>query len=183
MNINLFRVFIATVMVSAVSLAALAQLPDVNQRREIPGVRPRPDIGIPDLVSSITNTGMPVVAQDGSVQMHVTVLVRNQGPGGVGKFKVSAQYKRIGFDAPFVAPFAVRGQQDAWYPWVSSLGAGKWVILAGTLTFDPAARGERVVVRLIADSCEGDGGMPDHCRVRESDERNNISAPKSIELP
>ncbi|HEX2491723.1 MAG TPA: hypothetical protein VHR27_20120, partial [Blastocatellia bacterium] len=107
----------------------------------------------------------------------------NQGFGRFGNFKVSVEYKRVGFDDAFVVAFDVPGQDNDWYPMVREpLGHDQSVAFKGRLTFDPAVRGERIVLRAVADSCAGEAG-PAHCRIRESDERNNKSAPVWVALP
>jgi hypothetical protein len=167
---------------AAVSSVLSAQFPQrLPQDREIP--RRELNIGIPDMIASLRTTGAPAVV-NGSVELPVTVQVKNQGYGQFGKFKVSVEFKRVGFNDSFVVAFDVPGQNNDWYPMViDPIGHEQSATFAGRLTFDPAVRGERIVLRAIADSCAGDNGMPDFCRIRESDERNNKSAPVWVALP
>src|SRR5262245_13062502 len=77
-------------MLAAVSGVLFAQLPQkLPQRRDIP--RRELNIGIPDMVASLRTTGAPAVV-NGSVELPVTVQVRNQGYGQFGKFKVSVEF-------------------------------------------------------------------------------------------
>lgn len=183
MKTHVTRTLIAIVLTIGASLAGIhAQIPQDSPRKgqEIP--RPHPRVGIPDLVCRITGVG-GVVTVNCAAELPITVVVTNQGLFDVGKFKVSVEYKRLGFNQVFIAEFRVPGQQNETYPWVESLGQGRSVRVAGTLRFDPAANNERVSIRALADSCVNEVGMPGWCRAHESDERNNKSAPKLVSLP
>jgi hypothetical protein len=126
----------------------------------------------------------PPVAVNGSVELPVRVEVKNKGYGQFGNFKMSVEYKRVGSDESSVVAFDVPEQDNDWYPMVRDpLGHDQSVAFKGRLTFDPAVRGERIVLRAIADSCAGEAAAPAHCRIRESDERNNKSAPVWVALP
>jgi hypothetical protein len=114
----------------------------------------------------------------------IRVVVRNQGGVAAGIFKVSTQYS-IASDT-YVVPFTVSGEGDTWYPYTDgSLAPGSEVTFEGVVVFSDAhaVQGETVSLSAMADSCAGDESMPAHCRVAESDEGNNESAPLSVSLP
>ena len=183
MKMHARTILIVIALVMSVSFANIyAQLPrDLpNRGREIP--RPRPRLGLPDLVCRIDALGAAAVV-NGAAELPITVTVRNQGLFDIGRFKVSVEYKRRGFNQVFTAQFRVPGQQNDTYPWVGSLAQGRFVVLTGSLRLDPAAGNEQVSIRALADSCVNEGGMPEWCRAHESDERNNKSAPRLVAIP
>lgn len=99
-----------------------------------------------------------------------------------GIFKVSVSY--TGPSGTFLVPFTVPGQGSSWYPYTSSpLAAGSSVTFAGKVTLPAGLEGDTVSVRALADSCAGDEFMPTYCRVAESNEGNNESAPVSVPVP
>jgi hypothetical protein len=183
MNIRIVVISITLLIaLAAVSIGLHAQAPQRAPSQNPPIPRSGIDVGIPDLVASLQTIGPPAVI-NGSVELPVRVVVKNQGFGRFGNFKVSVEYKRVGFDDAFVVAFDIPGQDNDWYPMVREpLGHDQSVAFKGRLTFDPAVRGERIVLRAVADSCAGEAG-PAHCRIRESDERNNKSAPVWVALP
>ena len=139
--------------------------------------------GDPDLVvTTLESTGSPTINAENSVELPIRVVVRNQGDAGAGIFKVATEY--TGSQGTFVVAFTVPGQSDIWYPYTSStLAAGADTAFSGKVTFNPSIHGETVSLKAIADSCSGDEFMPAYCRVEESDETNNESAPLSASLP
>jgi len=56
-------------------------------------------------------------------------------------------------------------------------------MFGGKVTFHPSMQGATVSLTAIADSCAGEEFMPSYCRVQESNETNNVSAPLSLSLP
>lgn len=136
----------------------------------------KPDLVVPTLQA----TGPATINAEGRVILPIRVVVGNQGDAAAGRFKVAAEYTRSA--GTFAVAFTVPGH-DIWYPYVSSLAAAGARELRGSLTFHPAARGETVLLRVIADSCSGDEFMPTYCRVDESNESNNASRTVSVSLP
>lgn len=130
----------------------------------------------PDLVvTTFETTGAPTVNVEGSAQVPVRVVVRNQGNASAGTFKVATEY--TGSAGTFVVSFSVPGQSSVWYPFTAApLAAGQDVTFLGNVIFHPSVHGETVSLVAIADSCSGDEFTPAYCRVNESNEGNNESA-------
>lgn len=140
-----------------------------------------------DLVVSDIRPAGPPTASGGSVVYPLEVEVTNQGGGSAGPFKVSAQYTG-GVIAPgnsVVVPFDdTPGPPPSWYPMRNTpLGPGASATFRGDVIFHPREHGVTVSLTAKADSCAGDEFMPSHCRVRESNEGNNVSSPVSLALP
>jgi len=138
--------------------------------------------GCPDLVVTSLTPGDPTVNAAGSVELPVTVVVRNQGDADAGPFKVSLHYNDG--SGTFVVAFTVPAENNIWYPSTDAdLPAGAEVNFGGVATFHPFVRGVTVSMTAVADSCSGDEFMPSYCRVQESNEGNNTSAPQDVALP
>ncbi len=127
---------------------------------------------LPDLVvAAISTSGAPTVVGS-NVEVPLTVVVKNQGSAAAGAFKVSVDFSRAGA-APLAVAFSVPGQ-DLWYPKATGLNGGSSVTFTGKLLFLNSVHGA-VSTIAMADSCSGDEFMPEHCRVKESNEANNRS--------
>lgn len=137
----------------------------------------------PDIITPSLTLGAPSINMaDGAVQVPATVTVRNQGDGSAGTFKIAMWYQSSD-GGPFVVSYAVPGH-NTWYPsTVGLLGEGEEATFTGVVTFIPQVHGITVNMWAEADSCAGDEFMPEHCRVKESDETNNNSPSVSISLP
>ena len=134
------------------------------------------------IVANWQATGPPTVNAENSVEVPVRAVVRNDGDGSAGVFKLGAQYTESG--GSFAVSFIVPGQTSVWYPFTSaSLASGGEVTFDGHIVFHPSLHGETVTVTVTADSCSGDEFMPDYCRVDESNEGDNESASISVALP
>jgi uncharacterized repeat protein (TIGR01451 family) len=143
-------------------------------------------INLPDsadlVITTFQTTGPGIINAEGQIEVPIRLIVKNQGGTEAGIFKVSTEY--TGPNGTFVVAFTVPGQRDIWYPYTNApLAAGDEVTFAGAVTFRGTLAGETVSVRSTADSCSGDEFMPDYCRVEESNEGNNDSAPISVSLP
>lgn len=135
---------------------------------------------LPDLVvAAISTSGAPTVVGS-NVEVPLTVVVKNQGSAAAGAFKVSVDFSRAGA-APLAVAFSVPGQ-DLWYPKATGLNGGSSVTFTGKLLFLNSVHGA-VSTIAMADSCSGDEFMPEHCRVKESNEANNRSTAVSVTLP
>lgn len=146
-----------------------AQQPRGNPRRN-PSPVPPPLEYRNVVVTNLETTGAPEIV-NGSVELPIKVVVKNIGNQGTGKFKVSIEYTRPADGGVYTGvPFAVPGL-DAWFPVTNSLAAGASINFEGTATFPRRLRGVRI--RVVADSCFGDLGMPGYCRVQELNERDN----------
>jgi len=136
----------------------------------------------PDLVVTAVETGPATINPEGGVEVPIRVVVKNQGDAEADIFKVSTEY--TGPSGTFLVPFTVPGQGDIWYPYSSApLGPGSDVTFAGNVTFQSALQGQTISLKALADSCAGEEFVPDFCRVEESNEGNNESAPISMSLP
>ncbi len=138
---------------------------------------------MPDLVvSSFQMTGTPTVNSENAVELPVRAVIKNNGTASADIFKTCTEY--TGPQGKYVVAFTVPGQSDIWYPHTSGpLGAGGTVQFDGKVIFHPSTHGVDVTVTATADCCSGDEFMPDYCRVKESDETNNVSSPISVTLP
>jgi hypothetical protein len=146
----------------------------------------------PDLVVVSLEASGPVVVNDnGQAEAPILVIVRNQGQTPAAVFKVAAEYSGgvISPGSTFVVPFTAQPTADVdpasgFYPFTRQpLPPAGEVTFIGQVTFNPTERGVTVSLRVIADSCSGEESTPDYCRVAESNETNNISAPISLKLP
>jgi len=137
---------------------------------------------LPDLViTRFENTGSASVNSEGSVEVPVSVTIKNQGTGAASTFKVSVDY--IQPNASYVVAFKVLGQNSMWYPTTSApLSPNNEITFAGKLIFNPTVHGT-VSAKAKADSCSGDEFMPPYCRCREISEMNNESGLISLSLP
>jgi hypothetical protein len=159
------------------SSGVFAQGPATIKPGSTKQIRPKPD-----LVAKLTVTGNPTVNAKGSVEVPIRVSIRNQGRTSAGIFKTAVEYK--GPKGGDVVAFTVPGQSSIWYPMTNGpLAAGATVTFSGKVTFIPSVRGVKVDLRATADSCSGDEFKPDYCRVDESNEGNNSSAPVTVTLP
>jgi hypothetical protein len=144
-------------------------------------------VAYPDLVvNTLETTGSPTVNSENRVEVPIRVVVKNQGSASAGIFKVATEYTggKIDPTRTFVVAFNVPSQSDFWYPRTSSsLAAGSTVTFAGKAIFNSGEHGVTVSLKATADSCSGDEFMPAYCRVEESNEGNNASAPISVSLP
>lgn len=116
-----------------------------------------------------------------TVSVPMRVIVRNQGKGPAGRFKVGMDYIRPG-GATFGVAFNVGG--DVTYPWIDSLAPGASKALTGTVSFEEGSdpTGQRFSFVAIADSCAGEEFSSPNCHVSESKEDNNKRT-LSVRLP
>lgn len=150
-----------------------------------PGSSDGPDLVVSD-ISIIGDSYFD--AGDNLFRVPITVKVENQGDMPADLFKVAVDYIHPGeeFISPgqiFVTSFVVPGEPSVWYPYTNEpLSAGSEITFTGYVVFRSTLEGKEVTFYAIADSCSGDEFMPDHCRVEEIDESNNISDQVSITL-
>lgn len=149
---------------------------------------PLPPGPMPDLTITTFETTGPATARttSGHVEVPVRVVVKNQGGAAAGVFKVSTDYQDS-TGRTYMCPFSVPGQEDTWCPHTDApLAAGSEVTFEGKVVFT-LTRGETVSLWAIADSCADEEHFTEplvtHCRVVESNEDNNDSAPISVQLP
>jgi hypothetical protein len=129
---------------------------------------------LPDLViTDFTVLGSPREVGN-RLRIPVRVRVKNVGKTSAGRFKVSISYRANTSSSTFyVARFAT-ADQDGWYPMTrSELAPDDTVTFRGTINVSPSSAWQ-LGMYAEADSCSGDEFMPDHCRVREWDESNNM---------
>lgn len=142
----------------------------------------------PDLVvTTLETTGSPTVDPGcNCVQVPIRVVVENRGYADADTFKVSTEFLGgvISPSTISVAQFTVPGQSDSWYPSrEGSFAAGAKERFDGTVSFHPQERDVTVILWAVVDSCAGDEFMPAYCRVKESNEDNNMSFPILVDLP
>jgi len=143
-----------------------------------PTAPPRADLAI----TALETTGSAALEESGRITVPVRMVIRNQGGTAAAVFKISTDY--IGPKGRFLAPLILEGQEDPWYGWTSEpLGAGSQVELRGKVTLSSELGGETVSLIALADSCAGEELVPEFCRIEESNEENNESAPLPVELP
>ncbi len=142
-----------------------------------------PEQGKPDLViTAFTQRGPAFVDHEKRAVVPVHLVVRNQGDADAKVFKISTSYK--GPRGTQAVAFTVPRQEHPWYPYTwDALEAGADLVLEGIVTFDPALHHTTVLLFAIADSCSGEKSMPAYCRIEESNEDNNQSAPITVTVP
>ena len=159
----------------------LFKVHDPNLHTVLPGARA--EVAPSDLVvTRLEVTGRPVILRD-HIEVPLLVEVRNQGVAPAPIFKVAVEYagRAVAFQN---VPFSVPGERDTTFPFTRApLTATRSTVFVGRLILPLTERGTSVSLRAMADSCGGDEFLPTHCRVRESDERNNISRAISLSLP
>ncbi len=136
--------------------------------------------GLPDVVVLEVRTGEVKVQEDGALALGVVTRVMNQGRSNAPRFKVAIYYA----DAPNrkreSVPYRVKGQVDAWYPFTpDELSPGEVFEFAGVVTI-PATDAPVLYLWAAGDSCDGDEFMPAYCRVKESNEENNLFGPVEV---
>lgn len=140
--------------------------------------------GLPDLTVTAAATGAPSFISASEANLPLTVTITNLGDATGTRFKLSVDV--IDSSGRFVKPFTVPGQTDRWYPWKTGLARGATYSFRGTLYIGipggPSLHGQRITLIPRVDSCSGDEFMPDYCRVRESNERNNEYS-RTVTLP
>lgn len=139
-----------------------------------------PTIPTPDLVVQrlVKNGPAVVVSRNGNIRVPIRVTVKNRGSYKAAPFMVSAHDATDGRD--YVIP--LYSGDNRWYR-RTELASGRSETLTGILTFSSKLRGQRVRVKVKADSCAGEEFMPHYCRVNERDENNNWSSLLTIALP
>jgi len=145
---------------------------------------PSPDqlTGLPDLVASLEVSGPLIIGgQPSPVLIPVRVTVTNRGGQAADIFKVSINgATQLG---NFVRPFYTQDNPDGWYPFSSApLQPGGQIVFEGQVGFNRNELGQQVVLTALADSCSGEEFTPAECRVKESDENNNVSQPATAQL-
>ncbi|WP_255334533.1 BACON domain-containing protein [Methanosarcina sp. KYL-1] len=139
----------------------------------------------PDLVTSLEVTGPVTHAMDEDAynfSVPVSVVVRNQGDEAAEIFKVGAVYSM--YDGTYMVALRVPGESDTRFPYTDEpLDPGEEVTFEGEVLFSDSFPGEIVYLKAIADSCIGDEGFSDYCRVEESNEDNNESPEVEVYLP
>jgi hypothetical protein len=143
------------------------------------GSSPTPTLQLPDLVAGLQLLGQATVNAKRELEVPIRVIVANRGKAAAGAFKVSVEAEGR------TVPFRVNGQQNPWYPMVNGLGPGQSTGFDGVVSLPAAGVNTNSGLRLsaTADSCSGDEIFTNFCRVRESDERNNVSAAVRVPLP
>ena len=143
------------------------------------GVRPAdepPPQTPPDLVVSLSSRGPATMAPRGGFEVPIRIQVTNRGGTAAGPFKVAIETPNG------VAPFDVSGGSVIWYAETDGLAGGQSFSRDG-VALVRAGEGRTVPLTGFVDSCAGEEFTPAHCRVQESDEGNNRSAPVQVRMP
>lgn len=139
---------------------------------------------LPDLVVTGIATGAPSFISPSEANLPLSVTIRNAGDATGLRFKLSVEV--MDSAGRFVRHFTVTQQSDTWYPWKTGLARGQTYTFRGTLYIGAphgaSLHGHRITIIPHVDSCSGDEFMPDYCRVRESNERNN-EMQRGVTLP
>lgn len=113
----------------------------------------------------------------------VSLTLRNAGNAPAAIFKVAAQFDDSAFGgATFFLSLVVPGGDSAYAFTAAPLAPGDSVTLTGSVIWDGLTHGV-APYRVEGDSCSGDEGLPDYCRVDEFDESNNLSQDLTDTLP
>jgi hypothetical protein len=116
------------------------------------------------------------VAPRGGFEVPIRIRVTNRGGTAAGPFKVAIETPNG------VAPFDVSGGSAVWYAETDGLAGGQSFTRDG-VALVRAGEGQTVPLTAFVDSCSGEEFTPAHCRVQESDEGNNRSAPVQVRMP
>jgi hypothetical protein len=148
------------------------------------GVTDRPDLVVP----GFRQIGEPRQG-DGTVDVPVEVVVRNDGDVPAGIFKVSVDFASD-VEGSFPVQFIADRTSDVdpgnlFYPFSTrELGPGEQIAFTGVLRFADRGRSRSGEAVAVADSCSGDEFQdPASCRVEEFDEGNNRSDPLPLKVP
>jgi hypothetical protein len=140
---------------------------------------------LPDVVVTGIAVGSPSFISPSEANLPLTVTIMNQGDATATRFKLSVEV--VDSSGKFVKPFTVPSSGDRWYPWKTGLARGATYSFRGTLYIGiprgPSLHGQRITIIPYVDSCSGDEFMPDYCRIRESNERNNNTNQRALTLP
>ena len=139
---------------------------------------------MPDLVATLrqsTDAGRESIS-DYSIPVEVTVT--NRGRSAAAVFKTSTEYVHPQYGWT-MAPFQVDGREPYYPQTTDVLEPGQSVTFVGVVLLDEELAGETVELSAVADSCNGDGSSiaESYCRINESDETNNRSAPIRVVVP
>lgn len=133
----------------------------------------------PNLVAVLDTKGVVTVADDGTVSLPVIITVSNTGAGDAGRFAVSTQVRTVEGAGETVVPFAPDeddGVADTLKAFTSRpLAPDQRVAITGRILFGREWQGRQVVITALADSCAGEETPDPGCRVKETDERDNVS--------
>lgn len=148
------------------------------------------DVPRPDLVVSLLEQSGPIdFGPKNEILVPVRVAVRNQGNAPADVFKIAAVYVggNLGSDSPRLATFLGQGTDRVTitngFGYTRDKLLPQETLIFDTITvFDAREQGATVALSTIADSCIGDAGLPDACRIGESNENNNEAIPISLQL-
>ena len=145
------------------------------------GVRPTVNIPQPDLVIPVFRRNGNANISGSRIVVPVRIRIQNQGQTTTGRFKLSADYKEAGTRRAFHVALSYRGRKQ--YLNQGFVRSGQNSTFSAKLVFPSSMTGKRVSVVAKIDSCAGDEFMRPHCRVKESNEGNNLSRPFTLTLP
>ncbi len=164
---------------------ALLRLPATISRPVLPKMRNhhrRPLF--PDLHLVSATPGKVTLKDNGRVaDLPLRIIIENNGLGTKSTpFKIGTIVSVSKTGKPFSAPFTIIGSKDGHYLWVDKIGSGKSLAIIGKIAIKSpdggSLKGRNVTITVQVDSCRRDASMPQHCRVRENDEKNNTAQVK-----
>lgn len=163
---------------------------DASQGQQIVGLTGIGVTDTPNLVVVDLHQSGDTTHGDGTIDVPVELVLRNDGDVSAGIFKVSAAYSGGNISATsasFVGFFAESSEDvdphDGPYPFTShDLAPDAVVTFRGVLRFSDKEEGSTVSVSAIADSCQGEEFPSPDCRVAEFDEDDNESSSIPIVL-
>lgn len=140
-------------------------------------------VELPDLVATIQRTNDPIF-DNGDYGVPVEVTVTNRGTSAAAVFSTSTEYAHPQLGR-FLVPLLATDGELYDLQTTAELEPGQSVTFVGVVLLNPDLAGETVELTVVADSCSGDGSSvaESYCRVEESDETNNRSAPIRVLLP
>ncbi|MFN8456723.1 MAG: hypothetical protein U0401_18990 [Anaerolineae bacterium] len=144
------------------------------------------------MVASVDAAGPVSVTENGQAVAPIVRHFRPQSgpdPGGTVQGGHPVQWWGYLTRQHFVVAFTAQASADVdpadgFYPFTRQpLPPGAAVTFNGQVTFNPKERGVTVSLSAVADSCSGEELTATFCRVNESNEGNNTSAPLLLPLP
>ncbi len=138
----------------------------------------------PDLVATLRPSADSGWDANGNYSIPIEVTVTNRGGSAAAVFKTSTEHTDPQYGW-LMTPFQVDGRTPYYPQTTEPLEPGQSVTFIGAVFLEQEMAGETVELSVVADSCNGDGSSiaESYCRINESDESNNRSAPMRVVVP
>lgn len=148
-------------------------------------VEAAPALALPDLtVSKFRALGDVLRNSDGrSFRVRVAMTIFNRGTTTAGRAKVAAFAARPPRGPSLNVPLDTTGTRNRHYAWTPSLRPGASHALTGYIRLSSGFVGARLRLNVHVDSMTGEEFARSNGRIRESNERNNVSRSAIVAVP